>query len=100
MNKWLLLALLLPLLLCLLLHHCLTELDPLPRQHVPQPGHGLLQHLVVVGEVERQTLGDSEQAGRFLRQVRRAAIGSAHDQGEFFQGGVVELVLSDEGIEA
>ncbi|MNX71741.1 hypothetical protein D3C86_1030680 [compost metagenome] len=33
------------LLLRLLLHHCLTELDPLPRQHVPQPGHGLLQHL-------------------------------------------------------
>lgn len=38
------LALLL-LLLRLLLHLRLTKLDPLPCQHVTQPGHRLLQHL-------------------------------------------------------
>jgi hypothetical protein len=44
---------------------------------------------VVVGEIQRQPFREGEQAGRFLRQVRRAAIGSPHDQGELVQCSII-----------
>ena len=55
---------------------------------------------MIVLEVERQAFGDRQQTRRFLGQVRRAAIGAAHDQREFMQRGIAQPVLFDKCIEA
>lgn len=54
---------------------------------------------MIVLEVERQILGDGQQAGGFPRQFRLSAIGGAHDERQFVQRGIVELVFGDEGVE-
>jgi len=77
------------------------------QRRVPAPGiervvdhHAVPQHFVVIREVERQALGDGQQAGGLLCQMRRAAVGAAHDQGELQECGVGQTVLVYEGVEA
>src|SRR6266705_268674 len=79
-------------------HFVLPRLAPRVERVVHH--HAVLQHLVVVGEVARETEGDRGEPGRLRREVQVRGIRSADDKGELTKRGIRQAVVLQKSVEA
>src|SRR5256885_14147497 len=62
--------------------------------------HACLEHLVVVGEVARETERDRREPWRLRREVQARSVGAADDNGELRERRIAQAVVLQERIEA